>query len=493
MAVIELQWIAPANATAACEDAPAVTVTLAVLLNVSLDRLTADCRPVAAAPPPSLPALFFDELFVLHIAADSVEAAQAFVEQVLFMAYTGILTSALGVSSIAVLSDVVEPVQQGCTPSTRGMQCMQVLQDGIAELHWSASAASAEQASFLFSAKTDGYVSVGFGASMYPADCVIGWVSADGSTGHIAPYHISGYSLEDVVLDERQVIEGQWVSQAVDAAGQFWTTITFTRNFSNGGSVPINITEPVPVIWAIGGAGEDYLVSHCVAANECFGQATVFLAGGATASPPAPPFSTPPSSTGHECMAELQAGIAVLYWKVSADMLSVDFHFVGATTGYVSVGFGANMYPADCVIGWVGSDPSTAHVAAYRTSGYALSDVAEDPTQTITNTAVMDDGTYTHVVFTRALNNGGAAVLDLGALNIIWAIGGAGEDELVMHCLTPNRCFGQATVSLLNSCSPSPSPPPPSPPPPPPSPPPGECATLKTARAHAAMRPDRWQ
>lgn len=103
------------------------------------------------------------------------------------------------------------------------------------------------------------------------------------------------------------------------------------------------------------------------------------------------------------CEIEGTAGVQVHY-ALHSD--SASFAVKAPTTGYVALSFAPAgqqaMFPADAVVGWVGT---TTSVRAYQLNGYLPIDVM-DSGVTLTNTSAYEESGFTTVRFTRPLRAG---------------------------------------------------------------------------------------
>lgn len=103
------------------------------------------------------------------------------------------------------------------------------------------------------------------------------------------------------------------------------------------------------------------------------------------------------------CEIEGAAGVQVHY-ALHRD--SVSFAVKAPTDGYVALSFAPTgqeaMFPADAVVGWVGT---TTSVRAYQLNGYLPIDVT-DSGVTLTNTSAYEEFGFTTIRFTRPLRAG---------------------------------------------------------------------------------------
>eukprot|EP01119_Soliformovum_irregulare_P007615 TRINITY_DN20055_c0_g1_i1.p1 TRINITY_DN20055_c0_g1~~TRINITY_DN20055_c0_g1_i1.p1 ORF type:complete len:379 (+),score=73.78 TRINITY_DN20055_c0_g1_i1:38-1138(+) len=144
--------------------------------------------------------------------------------------------------------------------------------------------------------------------------------------------------------------------------------------------------------------------------------------------------NTPIASGDYQFSSSLLGGEIVVYWNIESDVLSVGV--IAQTTGWVGIGFGSNsMTNADIFIGMVTAGTVTVNDYWSTAEGQPSLDTAIGGTDSVLESAGVEDNGFTHIKFRRNMAaqdaNADLAISTTGETGVIVAMGTT--DTLAQH------------------------------------------------------------
>eukprot|EP01061_Rhynchopus_euleeides_P022613 TRINITY_DN368_c0_g3_i1.p1 TRINITY_DN368_c0_g3~~TRINITY_DN368_c0_g3_i1.p1 ORF type:complete len:743 (+),score=220.02 TRINITY_DN368_c0_g3_i1:70-2298(+) len=340
-----------------------------------------------------------------------------------------------------------------CTPSTKsGFKCQST--ESIGTVHYEMSN-DKSKVKFAAEASVTGYVALGVGNFMTSSKIVLGYVANGQGTMH-AYDAIAGRNSAAVQSAQLDIASTAWVSDysVVEANGKTTTSFTYTISGLDTASVPM----------VAGTSSSDSVIRHSnrlrftLNLDEAQADATTTTAPQPTPVPtPQPtPVPTPqptpaPSCTAstlsaYSCQQEasVSGGTMTVHWKLTADLASVSFAVVAPGTGWVGLGFGTGMVPADAVIA------TSSGVKVYKLESRSLSGVVASTAAWFdaSSASMAEAAGVTTLKFTRTTSG-----LNLGAVDLIVAYHST-SDTLARH-----TGRGKLQVQLQKPSTNTPTPP----------------------------------
>jgi len=280
------------------------------------------------------------------------------------------------------------------------------------------------------------------------SDIWIGWVNPNASSncahGCIFDYYVAAYTrptLDPPTSQSLTLIKANFTAETN------LTSVEFSRDLDTGDEFDrvIMLNETTTFIWALNpnSIPDDFGTPFFKHTSK--GVVALNLSEASQC--------TPPKNKTHSFTNA--DGTYTAEWIISQEDQTIQFTLTAATTGWVGIGFGADMTKADIYVGWIYPNGSVT-MTDRNSKAFAmpLPDTAQGGEDNVLNVKVNKNNGLTSITFTRLLDTGDSldTVILPGTISVLWAYGSNNSVDYNLGTFTKHVQKGSVEIDFFSGC-----------------------------------------